>query len=152
MSFDALDDNLSVQQEWDAVSGTYEPSEMEHLFGVSAHSSGEGEDLPAEEAVVVPAGLDEVADREAPQLFRPVSPELPWELDSVRAIFGDLGRHLSPELPSLAGAWGLVGGANDVAPTIPRRPKQVHHNLGLEVATWWPSETGRMCPSRPRGP
>ena len=98
MSFDALDDNLSVQQEWDAVSGTYEPSEMEHLFGVSAHSSGEGEDLPAEEAVVVPAGLDEVADREAPQLFRPVSPELPAPM-----------------------MWPLPS---------PRRPKQVHHNLG----------------------
>ena len=105
------------------MSGTYEPSEMEHFFGVSAHSSGEGENLPAEEAVVVPAGLDEAADREAPQLFRPVSPDLPWELDSVRAIFGDLGRHLSPELPSLAGAWGLVGGANDVAPTIPEETK-----------------------------
>ena len=56
---------------------------------------------------IQPEDLRMVADRQAPQLFRPSGPELPWESEAARGIFGDVAG-FSSELPSLFGLWAGI--------------------------------------------
>ena len=75
--------------------------------GYDLESAWSFESVTSEAVVIQSEDLRMVADRQAPQLFRPSGPELPWESEVARAIFGDpIG--FNSELPSLFGPWAGV--------------------------------------------
>ena len=108
-----------------AISGDGNAGHPDSAVGFDLESAWSFRFVPPETSVICSEDLRLSADRQAPQLFRPSWPELPWETEAARGIFGE-PTGFSSELPSLFGPWAGVRPSlkddADIQPQVEQKP------------------------------